>query len=555
MNSVTNSSKITSAKNTRQLLREIKENDQDFEWYPTTQKMIDTVKRDIKSELYDKSPTILDCGAGDGRVLKALTKSDKYAIEKSRPLLDALDSNIYIVGTEFNEQTLIDKKVDIIFSNPPYSEYEYWSSKIITEGNAGLIYLIIPERWCKNKEIKKALEAREAKTKVIAEFDFLTADRKARSKINIVKVILRYKREHFLKYTSLKTNPFDIWFDEHFKIEIQNESRSKYRIFDENRKNIKKTSEKALCEGGDLATVLVQLYKRDLDELLTHYKNVESLDPILLNELDVNLSSVKAGLKMKIEGLKDLYWEELFNHFKKITDKLTSSTRKEMLDKLTMYTHVDFTLSNIHAIAIWVMKNANQYYDNQLIKIVESMTEYANIHNYVSNQRTFDKDGWRYNKTPDDLTHYKLDYRIVLERAGGLRSSTQLSEEATKFINDLCIIANNIGFDTRNFKKSNSYNWESKRKNTFLFENKDLGLPDILFDVAAFINSNLHFSFNQNFIMHLNVEFGRLKGWLKSPKEAAEELNIPLEEAAKAFQSNLAIQKSEFSLIGMDIPQ
>jgi len=40
----------------------------------------------------------------------------------------------------------------------------------------------------------------------------------------------------------------------------------------------------------------------------------------------------------------------------------------------------------------------------------------------------------------------------------------------------------------------------------------------------------------------LNVEFGRLKGWIKSPKEAAEELNIKTEDANESFRKNIKFE-------------
>ena len=76
--------------NTLSLLKKVKDADQDFEWYPTTDEIIQTIKMDLSGERFQHdTPSVLDCGSGDGRVLKALTDNDKYAIEKSRPLLEA----------------------------------------------------------------------------------------------------------------------------------------------------------------------------------------------------------------------------------------------------------------------------------------------------------------------------------------------------------------------------------------------------------------------------------------------------------------------------------
>ena len=52
-------------------LNVLKENDQDFEWYPTTDEIINCVKKHINAQTY-RGFSILDIGAGDGRVLKSI---------------------------------------------------------------------------------------------------------------------------------------------------------------------------------------------------------------------------------------------------------------------------------------------------------------------------------------------------------------------------------------------------------------------------------------------------------------------------------------------------
>ncbi|MCL5975386.1 MAG: hypothetical protein M1270_06130, partial [Gammaproteobacteria bacterium] len=45
----------------------------DYEWYPTTTPMLECIKKDIdqmvKEIVLEDSPSILDCGAGDGLVV------------------------------------------------------------------------------------------------------------------------------------------------------------------------------------------------------------------------------------------------------------------------------------------------------------------------------------------------------------------------------------------------------------------------------------------------------------------------------------------------------
>ena len=95
------------------LVKTLRESDSDFEWYPTTEEIINTVRDDLRDfacvrEGEEIRESVLDCGAGDGRVLEALTKGSRYAIEMSEPLLSEMDRSIFIVGTDFHKQTLID---------------------------------------------------------------------------------------------------------------------------------------------------------------------------------------------------------------------------------------------------------------------------------------------------------------------------------------------------------------------------------------------------------------------------------------------------------------
>lgn len=60
-----------------------------------------------------------------------------------------------------------------------------------------------------------------------------------------------------------------------------------------------------------------------------------------------------------------------------------------------------------------------------------------------------------------------------------------------------------------------------------------------LIEVRAFENGNMHVRLGQDFALALNVEYGRLKGWLKNGAAAAEELKD--EAAPKHFGKNHSI--------------
>jgi len=548
-------------KSTRAMVAHLRDTGQDWEWYPTTDEILSIIKDDIDSMIENRDLSehfsLLDCGAGDGRSLMYLTKGRKLAIEKSRPLITAMDKSIYVIGAEFHQQQLLDKECNVTFSNPPYMEYAEWSEKIIRESRSGLIYLVIPERWKSNKLIQDALELRNAEAEVIGSTDFLNAERQARAKVDIVKINLRGKH-HYYRDCESSTDPFELWFDEHFKIEP---SRTREYEYDPGQTVDKEAVQNELVQGSDIVTVLTSLYDRDLQKLISNYKAFETLDPALLDELGVSFEGVRAGLKTKISGLKNVYWKELFDNLTKITDKLTSGSREAMLNKLTERTDVDFNTDNVYAVVIWVIKNANHYFDQQLVNLVEQMVEKANVILYKSNKKTFGDEQWRYCRKPDELDRFKLDYRVVLERSGGLCTSdfsferdryNGLSARAYTMILDILTVATNLGFDTTNRTRPTDFQWESNKGKDFYYYDRAEQKEGLLMTVKAFKNGNLHLKLNKKAIVKLNVEFGRLKGWVKSAQEAAEEMDITTEEAAESFKANLQLTGSNILQLGFN---
>lgn len=524
----------------------LKEQGQDFEWYPTTKEIIAAIKKPLHMGDHD---SVLDCGAGDGRVLDALTDGYKYAIEKSVPLIQAMPADAVIVGTDFHQATLIDKKVDVVFCNPPYSEYETWAAKIISEAFAKTIFLVVPTRWETSPSIAAAIKKRGAKTTIIGTFDFLNAERQARAVVNVVKVSLKRS-----EYGSEPEDPFNSWFDNEFNYQADdNEPKA------EQGETLRDKLDKAVVAGRGKVPVMVELYNHEMAHLYENFKQITAMDAAILKELGTSKDNIQEALKKRITGLKNKYWKELFDHLDDITSRLTTKSRSKMLDRLNGQTNVDFTESNIYAVLIWVIKNANRYYDLQLIDTVEQLISEANIIKYKSNQRVYQWDHWRYNRrdNPDYITHFGLELRIVLERHAaivtvdryGFSSSYEypngLYKSAHELINDLITIANNLSF--RTFPSHNSFQvgeWESNKTKEFY----DTDGNTLMF-VKAFKNGNLHIKFNQKFIRRLNVEFGRLKGWLKDKHQAADELNIPAKEAAASFNANRQITISNVKLL------
>ena len=543
------------------LVRNLVNEGQDFEWYPTTETMIDVIEKDIRKR-HGSNPSILDCGAGDGRMLVRLAgdHGKKYSIEKSAILASRQAREIIPVGTNFYESTLIDKKVDGVVCNPPYSDYENWAAKIIKEANAPDVYLVIPERWEKSETIALALESRNADTNILYTGDFLNADRQARAKIHIVHVNLAGRsgriddRYYSTRHRTPVVDPFEAWFKETFP-------EPKIYATEGQEQALKAKVKREMVMGNNLIRTLVQLYQHEMAELHRNYAAACSLDPDLLKELNVSYDGLRQAIKQRITGLKNLYWKELFHSYDSITSRLTTASRNNLLEKLNQNTAVDFTEDNAYAITLWVIKNANHYFDEQLVGLVERMIDRANIVLYKSNQRTFRDEEWRYtygrgSRVPEELERFRLDYRIVLERMGGISTSDYswerernggLTHTAADFLSDILSVARTLGWncqDTVSHQGCSPRRWVSNQKQSFVCAN---GKP--LMQVRAFKKGTVHVQFSPEFMLRLNVEFGRLKGWVKDHHQAAEEMHVTPAETFQHFNTNLQISPASSVLL------
>ena len=524
------------------LIKEIKASNQDFEFYPTTNEIIDLIRTDLK-EPYEEGifKSVLDCGAGNGQTLDKLTDGDKYAIEKSEILISAMPANIFIVGTEFFENSLIDKKVDVVFCNPPYSQYREWAVKIINEANCNCIYLVLPERWKNQPEIKTCIEDRKASFKVLGNFDFLEADRKARAKADVIKISLN-TISRYSNSVSPDIDPFSLWVEKTFPINSQ-----KTNLKEQEQKFREKINE--LVPGRGLANTLVSLYQNELNVLQTNFANISGLDFTIFSELKIDFASIVHLLKSRIVNLKTKYWRELFDHFEPVTNRLTSASRKALLDTLTKNIGVDFNENNIYAVTLWAIKNANHYFDQQLIDVYVGLSKKANCIKYKSNLNTWENDHWRFNEIYRDgkAGSYCLDYRCVLEFYNTFDTSSYgqydypkgLKNSVHDAINDIIAIAKNLGFACNSSENSLNKDWKPGQSNDFYMND-----GKILMNVRAYKNGNIHFKFDQKFLKSLNIEFGRLKGWLRNAKQASQEMDITETEAKKYFKTNFSLEYS-----------
>lgn len=555
----------TEKKSISQLVNIQHEHNEETEFYPSTQEIVDKVAEWLsKSESETKS--ILDIGCGNGSFFEKLDKTDyfynydfkhknyhsklysnykKYGIEKSNILAEQLPEDVVLLGSDFYNNTLIDKKVDCIFCNPPYSEFEAWAEKIILEGNANKIVLVLPQRWKSNEQIKYALEKRKYKAEVIGNFDFFNAERKARAIVDIVAINPNETAYEGRYYSNKATDPFDTWFDSTFKLNAEKEKSYDYEKVQKHKDEIIKQ--------GDTAEMLVKFYNEDMQKLYNNYRSLETLDSEIFVELKVDIPMLKKSLKERLQGLKHLYWDMLFKRYDKITNRLTSKSRQRVINRLNDNTAIDFTFENIFQLTMWIIRHSNTLFDEQLTDFFFSLANPDNIHRYKSNLRWNDSD-WKYikeqcfqygkfrkDRTIKTLKNIMLDYRIIVTDWHNFDldwSKCRLTESCLEFLYDLSVIAENLGFNL-------DFSIPGKYEDVELSEwsNRDICTKDgkLFCNLKLYKNGNRHIKFCKEFMQKLNVEMARINGWIHSKEEAKEEFGLSDTEINQYWNYNLKI--------------
>jgi hypothetical protein len=530
----------------KDLIDNIKENNQDFEFYPTNSRMIAKIVDHLgyKNLAYK---TILDIGAGNGNFFKKLDievkkiidiaiqngadKRDvnfyinKFAIEKSEILIEQMPDDIVMIGADFNQQTLIDKNFDYIFCNPPYSEFNEWMHKIINETNSNDVIMIVPNRWIEDKDLLNLIKKRGFGFNIIDNDNFLDSERQARAYVDIIHFKRSRKKDQYLyddgsRGSEIKQSFIDFFedqFGEAFKSEKEKELKEK----------LEDAKENELVAGNNTIETLCNLYNIEFEKLLNSYKAITGLGEITLKDIGLNKEKILSSLSYKISKLKDDYWRYLINNTDKITSRLTNSTRNRLITKITLNVgNIDFNEKNVYAVVIWIIKNVNKSYDQQLLEMFDICIAPENIKNYKSNQKVFETEENRWGggcgtksnfKNQKEVKNVILDYRII-NQINQYYYGNYYSNKDKYIIEDWQIICNN------------------------LLGHKDFG------EIKFYKNGNCHIKFNVDFAKAFNIQASLLKGWIKDKKQAKEEFTIKITDEDLNF-NYFQINKNNFLLL------
>ncbi|AVS37996.1 DUF4942 domain-containing protein [Campylobacter coli] len=489
------------------MLKIIKEANQDFEWYPTTEEMINSLINGLNVKYLT---SVLDIGAGDGRVLDMLNNKisidNLYSIEKSELLIQAMSKNILNIGRDFWETSLVEKQVDLIFCNPPYSEYENWMTRIIKEANFDTLAFIVPERWKENIFIQQAIQQRGLDYKIIDSFDFLNAERKARAKVDLI--VFKPKPDD--------KDSFEFFLEERFGFTMPNDRFDK--IEKEKKAVDELHSQCNIIKSEDLVDFLLNKYNEELKLYIDSIENLSKVNNSVLEYLDIDKSKVLKGLEARLKRIKAIYWDELFKKLSPISSKVISRIRSSLSSSVITKAHIEFNRGNIESVLCWFAKNINEHIELSYLNFFDRLSKENNAFLYKSNQR-FDYGNWRYRKSEyDDTDEFKniklkLDYRIVVPYLAQV-DHWRHNEQTNEFMQDLKVIANNLGFS---FSCEFYFKFNAGESGSIYLDN---GAK--FFEYKAYKNGNVHFKFSQDFMAKFNLAVGRLRNWL-TKEEAKEE--------------------------------
>lgn len=543
------------AKNTAQNIEILKGCDEDYEWYPTTDKMIQAIADDINSAAggYFSINTLLDVGAGDGRVLKSPIlrlrghSFNLQGIEKSAEQVCRWNRDITFVGGDFFENTLTNKSAEVIFCNPPYGSFELWAEKVILESYAAVNYLILPKRWQNSERIKSALKARDFIATVILEDDFLTADRRARAQVEVLRVVAAERMDKEAMIESLdsmsryeeegiRTGKYQFSLH-HFKSQdAMSDQFSKVfpnlaSITEEQGYNYEKMESrmKEVFHASNTLVDMVDFYVKDQEQIFDNYKKLDALDTNLFRELKIDIETIKKTLKARLKELRLTYWNAFVEHYKPINSRLTAKYRK-LLYKEVINEHkdIDFTVSNALIVTSIVLEAANEYNNAQVTDFFYDISATENIKKYKSNQKVFEDGNWRYNSGSKANDRYTLDYRIIKQSIYYLDADYHTGQlearEVLDVINDICIVAKIVGMSgyitpgIGPYQRSVGY---SEKIITSI--NKGDKSTELLM-IKFYKNGNQHLSLSKEFMLRLNIYIGKLLGWVTNAADAFDEM-------------------------------
>lgn len=495
----------------RKLVQSLKENSEDFEFYPTTNKILERV---IRSASFKKASSVLDIGCGNGKALDYFQKSNNklklFGIEKSQTLIQNLvNPNILILGNDFRECMLLDKKVDLIFCNPPYKEFKEWVIKILRYSVANSVIFVVPKRWENDIEIQQEIKSNWIKSS-LGFFDFLESeDRKARAQVEVICFDRIY----------IADSVFIRELENSFGLGKLISDLEKKDCFRELGQSIEKDSQsKQIVGAKDMILYLLNRFEAEQKETFDSLMALAKVDYSILQRLSIRKTNLLEAIEYELFGLKRKYWREAIDRISEISKRLTHEQKEDLFQTLSDR-GAEFTKSNILGVILFAINVAKKCEQSNIVAYWELLANRDFLIQYKSNIKAFG-DSHRYEK-PENYHRGKLDYRIVVPNAGKFWFDKYLRE--CKAINNLQVIANSLGFDgeLKILSKNNDLQDRDLAMIVLPVGENFVYIGDKkIARVKVFLNSNIHIFFDQDFLAKLNLSVFSHLGWIKNKQDA-----------------------------------
>ncbi|MCE2688042.1 MAG: DUF4942 domain-containing protein [Rickettsiales bacterium] len=381
--------------------------------------------------------------------------------------------------------------------------------------------MIVPSRWTEDDQLLALIKKREFTFKIIGNDDFLDGERQARAYVDIIHFSRLREKRIYQDRESINQSFID-FFEEKFGESFKNEKEKELK------EKLEDAKENELVAGNNTIETLCNLYNIEFEKLLNSYKAIAQLGEATLKDIGLDKNKILSSLNYKISNLKKEYWRYLINNTDKITSRLIHSTRDKLIKKITVSIgSIDFNEKNVYAIVIWIIKNANKSYDEQLLFMFDICIEPANVKKYKSNQKVFETEENRWGsgagtrfKNKEEVNNITLDYRIITS------------------INDY-----RYGY-TIYYRQSKEnqviQDWETICNN--LLGHKNFG------EIKFYKNNNCHIKFNVDFAKAFNVQASLLKGWIKDKRQAKEEFAMKITDEDLNF-NYFQINKNNLKII------
>ena len=533
--------------NTKEIVKVLKENNEDFEFYPTTDEIIQCIIAKVASR-YNDYVNILDVGCGNGKTLQKLGRylsnensglnsnrvTKLLGIEKSGALRSVCSSDIGIVGCDFLQSNLSNKKLGFVFCNPPYSQFELWACKLLLECDCNDLVMVLPKRWSESSRISDITQKRGVTAEVLGTFGFLEGERSARAEVDVIRI----------KGLKRKSS----YFSEVLKEILQDDDFCNSRPYDRKKSNelkdkLEDKEGNLLVTGNDYVQMLCSLYYAEKEKLQKLLEALGNIPTDVFQDLEIEFSKILKIVEYKYSDIDKRYWQEVITRLAPITKRLITKERQELLDYINEL-QLDFNAENIYHAVVVCIKAVNINVDKQVLSVYNILIEDCNVEAYKSNKRVFSDDNIN-TKHPSKL---KLSCRVIKKMTGlrvkylgnSFKNDFTLTECCRDFLSDLVVIIKNLGYSVKiedYLQEFRNASWYSNRyiagEKNYIMGNYGALQNVLIVEFKFYKNGNIHFKFNQDFLTKLNVIKGKLEGWLHDKNDVMQEFNVKESEAVQ----------------------